>query len=188
MIRRYSSLLRLAALPTLGLVMLALVFDSLGATYSGFAVCMYVLVFGYISWNDYQHRQIPNAISYPCILLGFICGSIILDNGFLSSFIGASIGFTFFFPIWIIPRFTLGAGDVKLSIAIGALCGFPKAILAFSISLAFLVPAVISILIIRSVMVNRGIPMSPFLSAGGLVGLLWGDDIVLWYTALLNHR
>ncbi len=45
---------------------------------------------------------------------------------------------------------------MKLSIAIGALCGFPKAILAFSISLAFLAPAVISILLIRSVMVKRG--------------------------------
>ena len=185
--QRYSGLLRSAAFSTICFGMLALVFASLVPTYPGLIVCIYVLVFTYISWNDYQHQQIPNAISYPCILLAYLCGATILDNGFLSSLIGASIGFILFFSIWITPRLTLGAGDVKLSIAIGALCGFPKAVLAFSISFAFLVPAVISVLIIRSVMVNRGIPMAPFLSAGGLVGLLWGDDIVLWYTALLNR-
>tara|TARA_B100000586_G_C20011773_1_gene384998 strand:+ start:483 stop:821 length:339 start_codon:yes stop_codon:yes gene_type:complete len=110
-----------------------------------------------------------------------------MENGFLASLIGASIGFILFFSIWVVPRLTLGAGDVKLSIAIGALCGFPNAVLAFCISFAFLIPVVICALIFQSIRGNFPLPMAPFLSAGGFVGLLWGDDIVLWYTALLDQ-
>ena len=110
-----------------------------------------------------------------------------MENGFLPSLIGASIGFILFFSIWITPKLTLGAGDVKLSIAIGGLCGFPNAILAFSLSFALLIPMVITILIVRSMTGNATLPMAPSLAAGGFVSLLWGDDIVLWYTALLNQ-
>jgi len=113
-----------------------------------------------------------------------------MENGFLASLIGASIGFILFFSIWVVPQLTLGAGDVKLSIAIGALCGFPNVVLAFSVSFVFLIPVVISVLIVQSIRTirsNFALPMAPFLSAGGLVGLLWGDDIILWYTSLLNQ-
>jgi len=110
-----------------------------------------------------------------------------MDHGFLDSLIGAMIGFILFFPIWIIPRLTLGAGDVKLSIAIGALCGFPDAVLAFSISFALLIPVVVGVLIVPTLRNNFPLPMAPFLSAGGLVGLLWGGHIILWYTSRLNQ-
>ena len=185
--QHYLRFLRLTAVSVICLGMLALVWKTLGPTYPGFAVATYVLIFTYISWYDYTHREIPNAISYPSIFLAYLGGAVMMENGFLASLIGASIGFILFFSIWVVPQLTLGAGDVKLSIAIGALCGFPNAVLAFSISFAFLIPVVISVLIFQSIRGNFTLPMAPFLSAGGLVGLLWGDDIILWYTALLNQ-
>lgn len=166
--------------------MLVLTLNSLGITGFGFIVCIYVLISAYLSWRDYLDREIPNTIVYPFMLLACIGGAVILDNGFLNTLAGSSIGFILFFPIWAAPRLTLGSGDIKLSVAIGALCGFPKAVLAFGISISFLIPVVIGILILRSNIVDRGLPMAPFLSIGGLVALLWGENIMLWYTALLN--
>ena len=179
--------LRLTGVSVICLGMLVLVLKTLGLTYPGFTVSIYVLTFTYISWYDYTHREIPNAISYPSIFLAYLGGAVMMENGFLASLIGASIGFILFFSIWVVPRLTLGAGDVKLSIAIGAFCGFPNAVLAFCISFAFLIPVVISALIFQSIRGNFPLPMAPFLSAGGFVGLLWGDDIVLWYTGLLDQ-
>jgi len=179
--------LRLTGVSVICLGMLVLVLKTLGLTYPGFAVSIYVLTFTYISWYDYTHREIPNAISYPSIFLAYLGGAVMMENGFLASLIGASIGFILFFSIWVIPRLTLGAGDVKLSIAIGALCGFPNVVLVFCISFAFLIPMVISALIFQSIRSTFPLPMAPFLSVGGFVGLLWGDDIVIWYTALLDQ-
>tara|TARA_B100000809_G_C14912176_1_gene450227 strand:- start:44 stop:379 length:336 start_codon:yes stop_codon:yes gene_type:complete len=110
--------------------------------------------------------------------------------------IGASVGFMLFSLIWIAPKSQFGAGDVKLSVAIGSICGIPNVLLAFFISFALLTPAVIGIVIIRYINSNQTLPkesrfgatfgFAPFLSAGGLIVLIWGESIVTWYIGMLN--
>jgi leader peptidase (prepilin peptidase)/N-methyltransferase len=181
----------------IGLILvLALVWYKLRPSSSSLTIATYVLVFTYISWHDVIHKEISNKLIIPCIGLSYIGGAILLQNGLLSSLIGASVGFTLFFLIWIAPKSQFGAGDVKLSVAIGSICGVPNVLLAFFISFGLLTPAVIGIFIIRCINSDRTLPkesrfgatfgFAPFLSAGGLIVLIWGDNVVNWYVGMLN--
>jgi len=174
--------------------MFALIWFTLGPSINGLIVFLYVLVFTSVSWHDVFHKEIPNQVIIPCIGLSYIGGAVLLQNGLIECFIGASISFGLLFLIWIAPKSTLGAGDVKLAVAIGAICGIPNIIIALFISFGLLIPAVIGILIIRFINNEQSLNskprfgatfgMAPFLSAGGFITLIWGDRIVNWYISL----
>ena len=182
----------LLVIPYIG--MFAIIWFTLGPSTNGLTIFLYVLVFTSISWHDMIHKEIPNQVIIPCIGLSYIGGSVLLQNGLIESLIGASIGFALLFLIWMAPKSKLGAGDVKLAVAIGAICGVPNIILALFISFGLLLPAVIGIFIIRFINGDQSLPsesrfgatfgMAPFLSAGGFIALLWGERIVNWYISL----
>lgn len=178
--------------PCLG--MFTIIWFTLGPSTNGLVVFLYVLVFTSISQHDAFHKEIPNQVIIPCIGLSYIGGAILLQNGLIECLIGASISFGLFFLMWIAPKSTLGAGDVKLAVAIGAICGVPNIITALFISLGLLIPAVIGIFFIRFINNEQSLKsesrfgatfgMAPFLSAGGFIALVWGEPIVNWYISL----
>ena len=172
----------------------AIIWFTLGPSTTGLAVCLYVLVFASISWHDVIHKEIPNQVIIPCIGLSYIGGAVLLQNGLIESLIGASVRFAIFFLIWIAPKSKLGAGDVKLAVAIGAFCGVPNIIFALFISFGLLIPAVIGMFLIRFINWDQSLPsetrfgatfgMAPYLSAGGFIVLVWGEHIMNWYISL----
>lgn len=68
---------------------------------------------------DLFTKRIPNWLTFPAMLLGFAAQFILggPSQG-LSSFLGLGTGFLLLAPIWILQY--MGAGDVKLLMAIGA--------------------------------------------------------------------
>ncbi len=75
------------------------------------------------AFEDARRKIIPNKYTVPAILIGVIL--MTMNNGFLG-FKDSLIGFAFGFLIFLIPFVfgLMGAGDVKLMAAIGALKGF----------------------------------------------------------------
>jgi len=75
----------------------------------------------------------------------------------------------------------LGGGDVKLAAFIGLITGFPLVIEA--LVLGTLIGGVVSlVLLITRVRGRRdAIPYGPFLIAGAVITLLWGDAIATWF-------
>ncbi len=76
----------------------------------------------------------------------------------------------------------MGWGDVKYIFVLGLLLGFPNAILATF--LAFLSGAIVAIglIVFGKKHFGQTIPFGPFLSLGALIALLWGNEIIVWYT------
>jgi len=74
------------------------------------------------AWTDLRARRIPNWIPVSGALIGVVFGG-------LSSLAGAALGFGIFFVLYIAGG--MGAGDVKLFSAVGALVGPQPLIVVF---------------------------------------------------------
>ena len=76
----------------------------------------------YVTYTDVRYRRIPNA----CVLAALV-GGLLLNtafgglNGLLASLAGFALGFAIMFVLHLFG--TLGAGDVKLFAAVGAVIG-----------------------------------------------------------------
>ena len=163
-----------------------LVWERYGFSYQGIAVALYVAAFGYIAVVDIYTRSIPNYLSVSALALGLLLGSCWPGTGLTWALAGASTGFGFLLLIWFLPRMDIGAGDVKLAAGIGATTGFP--LVMFGLLVAFFSVGItaIAMLMTRSLTRSDNIPFGPFLALGGLVSLLWGEQVSTWYLGRLG--
>ena len=78
--------------------------------------------------TDLRWRRIPNAVTYPAILLGLALGAAEglpgapFDRGLLDHLGGLLFAFALAYPIYAL-RLGMGAGDAKFLMAVGAVRG-----------------------------------------------------------------
>ena len=75
----------------------------------------------------------------------------------------------------------LGMGDVKMAAFLGAWLGWPVIVALFLGSIFAVIPAIVILAMRGSAGRKVGIPFAPFLAAGGVVALFWGDAILDWW-------
>ncbi|MBI4264793.1 MAG: prepilin peptidase [Acidobacteria bacterium] len=134
---------------------------------------------------DLRHRILPNVITLPGIVAGFIA-SLFLPPGWLSSLIGLLAGGGVLLAIAEVYYRTrgqegLGMGDVKMLAMIGAFLGWQLMLL--TLILASFAGSVIGVAMIAA---GRGgmqaaLPFGTFLALGALVAAVAGDAMVAWY-------
>jgi leader peptidase (prepilin peptidase)/N-methyltransferase len=137
---------------------------------------------------DLEHRILPNVITLPGIVAGFVA-SVFLPPGWFSSLLGILLGGGVLFAIAEIYYRArgvegLGMGDVKMLAMIGAFLGWPQMLL--SLILASLSGSVVGMALIAS---GRGgmqaaLPFGTFLALGALVAAVAGDAMIAWYVSL----
>lgn len=145
-----------------------------------------------ITFIDMDFQIIPDAITLPGIVIGLIVGSLILPDpfarwtllGFKSSIIGAAVGFGLFYFIALVSRGGMGGGDIKMMAMIGAFMGWKSILLTtFTASLIGSVWGIF-LMIFRGKGRKTQIPFGPFLAAGALITLLYGQEILNLYLRL----
>ncbi len=71
---------------------------------------------------DIKYRRIPNWLSLTGITLGVLLNTFLFEwAGVKSSLLGIGFAFIVYFPLYLLRG--MGAGDVKLMMAVGALVG-----------------------------------------------------------------
>ena len=134
---------------------------------------------------DLQHRILPNAITLPGIVAGFVL-NFFTEPGWLASLLGIALGggvLWGMFELWLLIRREegLGFGDVKMLAMIGAFLGWKLTLLTLVLS-----SFAGSIVGIGMIATGKGtlkyaLPFGTFLAIGALVAMFVGDSIVRWY-------
>jgi len=134
-----------------------------------------------VTFIDLEHQIIPDRITLPGIIIGFILGATVLPVGWLNSLIGLFLGGGLFYLVAVISRGGMGGGDIKLIAMIGAFLGWQSALL--TIFLGALAGSVVGLFLMAFKGKGRKhpVPFGPFLALGAVAALFWGNYIINWY-------
>ena len=139
-----------------------------------------------IAFIDLNEQIVPDVISLPGIVIGFILSFFVSYISFISSALGVLFGGGIILIIGlagslIFKKEAMGGGDVKLAAMIGAFLGWRYIVI--SLFLGFFLGALTGIILILSKIKSREdtVPFGPFIVLGSFITLLWGEQIISWY-------
>ncbi|HEY6102106.1 MAG TPA: prepilin peptidase [bacterium] len=143
---------------------------------------VFVLLLLAVFFIDLEHQIVPNALSYPGLLLGLLLA--VPQGRFVDALFAAAGAGALFLLIAIISGGGMGGGDIKLAAMMGVFLGWPR--IGVALLCAFVLGAGVGVLLIALKRRSRKdpIPFGPALAVGALVALFWGRAIVLWYLRL----
>lgn len=136
---------------------------------------------------DIRHMIIPNAITFPGIILGLLgAATKILPLPFWQSVAGLALGggllwVVGYFYFAISKRMGLGGGDIKLMAVVGAFLGVELTILTLFISSLLGSIAGLYLIFFRKKSTKYAIPFGPYIAIGGAIALFFGRDILRIY-------
>lgn len=180
---------------SLGIACAAL-FAVAGWRFSGsWALPAYLLLFGTllaVSVIDFQHHIVPNRILAPVAVASLaLLGVGSLADGVPFAFVRAVLGGSAAFGVLLVLNLVspqgLGMGDVKLAFLLGLYLGWLGwSTVAVGLFLGFVLGGVGGLVLILAGVRSRRdhIAFAPFLSAGAVLGVLFGSSLLSWYPAL----
>jgi len=131
-----------------------------------------------VSIVDFRVRRIPNALFWALLLWAplqvLLLGYPSLANAGLGLLVGGGV----FLVLALIRRGAMGAGDVKLVAALGAILGFPSVF--YGLLLGAVLGGAAALFLLASRRAGRKDPMAygPYLALGGWV--VWTQVMGLW--------
>jgi leader peptidase (prepilin peptidase)/N-methyltransferase len=135
--------------------------------------------------------MIPNVITIPGMVVGFLGAMTVLPVGVINSVLGFTLGGGILWLLaWLSPylfgKEGMGGGDIKLLAMIGAFLGWKPALL--TIMIGSLTGSVIGISMIALGIIKRDdyIPFGPFLVLGALLSMFFAQPLLDWYQGLLS--
>jgi len=171
-----------------GLLTLAL-FLRFGPTFFFLVLFLFCSALVVITFIDLEHQIIPDEISLPGILLGFLFSFFLPGHTWLNSLIGILLGGGSLLLIasgyhWLTGKEGMGGGDIKLLAMMGAFLGW-KAI-PFIIFASSLVGSVIgiSLMFIKKKDSKLAIPFGPYLAFAAILYIFYGRPLIHWYLTI----
>jgi leader peptidase (prepilin peptidase)/N-methyltransferase len=138
---------------------------------------------------DLEHQILPNVITLPGIVAGFLC-SLFLPPGPVMSLAGIALGGGLLWAIaegWYRLRKVeaMGFGDVKMLAMVGAFLGVKLVMLTFVLS-SLIGGVVATVLVVtrRADMATK-VPFGTMLAAAALVASLYGERLLAWYLSTM---
>jgi leader peptidase (prepilin peptidase)/N-methyltransferase len=147
--------------------------------------CVLIVLFAI----DLEHHLLPNVITLPAIVVGFVF-SLFIEPGWLASLIGIVLGGGVLFVIAeayfrIRKEEGLGMGDVKMLAMIGAFLGWKLTLV--TLMMASFSGTIVGIGVLAS---GRGgmkfaLPFGTFLALGAALAATVGPGLLEWYMGFL---
>ena len=146
-----------------------------------------------ISFIDLEHQIIPDVISIPGIISGFVISFLLPHITWVDSLAGIIAGGGILYVIALVfevlmKKEGMGGGDIKLLAMIGAWLGWkaiPFVILASSLTGSII--GGIALLLSRKGLRTK-IPFGPFLAFGAILYIFFGKELIDWYFNILSFN
>ncbi len=132
---------------------------------------------------DARTREIPTGTTVFIAVLGAARAAVFYPE-WRSSLLGLSVSALMLIILIVSGGGAIGGGDVKLMAGAGLFLGFGRTLLAFF--LACVLGSVIHIARMKLAGAGRDLALGPYLSAGIMIALLWGNAMISWYLGVLG--
>jgi leader peptidase (prepilin peptidase)/N-methyltransferase len=149
-----------------------------------------------LSLIDLDHKLLPDSLTLPLLWLGLLLALFSIDGApvfadLRSSVIGAAAGYLSLWSVYQLFRLVtgkqgMGYGDFKLLAALGAWLGWQLLPLVIVLSAAVGSMVGIGLIVTGQRSRQAEIPFGPYLAGAGWLALLWGPDIMRWYSGFMG--
>jgi leader peptidase (prepilin peptidase)/N-methyltransferase len=170
-------------------ILTLLLFSKFGPTLLFPALFIFCSSLVVITFIDLDHQIIPDEISLPGIVIGFLFSFFLPGIGWLNSLFGILLGGgSLFLVAWSYEKLTgkegMGGGDIKLLAMMGAFLGWRS--VPFIIFAASLVGSVIgvAVMMLQKKDGKLAIPFGPFLAFGAVLYIFYGPQLIDWYLSI----
>ena len=172
-----------------GIIFIVL-FLSFGLTSSFYIYTILMCLLVVSSGIDINFRVIPDVVTVPAIVIGFILSIFFPHIGYIDSLLGIiAIGGSFYLINYLIGG-EMGKGDIKMIAVVGAFTGWQVTLMA--IFLGAFMGAINSFFLLlkhknkekeekQDINFSSRLPFGPFLILGVLVSILYFDIIIKFY-------
>ncbi|HVM21282.1 MAG TPA: prepilin peptidase [Egibacteraceae bacterium] len=161
------------------------------------AFLLFAWLLAVVAVIDAQTRKIPNRLTYPltpalAVLLAVAAVASGQPGRLVPALVGGVAGFGALLLLAIVQPRGMGIGDVKLAgfigLGLGYLGGWPLVLLG--LFGGFLLGGVVAVTLVATRLRRRRdlIPFGPYLSAGAVVALLFGEPIIDAYLRSMGLR
>jgi leader peptidase (prepilin peptidase)/N-methyltransferase len=142
-----------------------------------------------ITFIDLDHQIIPDVITLPGIILGFIASLFLPGMTLMDSIIGIAAGGGGLFLVamgykFLTKREGMGIGDIKLISMIGAFLGIKGVLLTIFLGSLFGSSVGLAVMLKEKKDRTYAVPFGPFLAIGAIIYIFWGEIIVRRYLYL----
>ena len=164
-----------------------LLFLKFGLTPSFFYWFVFISTLITISFIDFDHQIIPDIISLPGIIIFassfYFLPVMTIKDTILGILLGGGSLYAVAFLYYVIKKQEgMGGGDIKLLAMVGAATGMKGVI--FTIFTGSLLGTIFGVLIMLYTKIKDTklkIPFGPFLSAGAILYIFYGEELIQWY-------
>jgi len=151
-----------------------------------FCSAMIVLIF-----TDFDHQILPNPVTIPGTVAGFLFSLFPGGVTWISSLIGLVLGWVIIVAVsraYLRLRGVegMGMGDAKMMALVGAFLGWPSVFLVLVTGSFIGSLAGVYLLATGRGGLQAKLPFGTFLGIAGLAALFWGDTVIGWYLGLLR--
>ncbi len=173
-------------------IFIALIFIKFKISLPALSYAIFISGLIIISFIDIKEKIIPDVISIPWIIIGFISSFFSQNISYKESLLGIILGAGVLLFIRTTYKLTakkegMGIGDIKLLGMIGAFIGVKGVFFTlFTSSLAGSLYALFMLIFSdKKIALNKEVPFGPFLSLGAVLYVFYGNFLIkLWLSII----
>lgn len=133
------------------------------------------------SFIDIDTQEIPNGVTIFILIVAVLWNVYAAFEGYgvlLQNVVGFFTASGILLVLAIISRGGVGGGDIKLMAACGLLLGWKNMLLTLAVASILGVLVMVPVFLIKRLRRGTPIPFGPFLAAGMVISMLYGEAIV----------